>query len=162
MPDPAIPPPPLTPPGLTPALRLEVEVGPPQELGLIDGWRRRIIPILGGRVSGRVAGEVLPGGADWQGVRPSDGLTRLHARYWLKLDDDTLVSVSNVGVRRAPPDVSARLLGGEPVSPSSYYFRTAPTFEVAPGPHGWLAESVFVAIAEREPAFVVISVFEVS
>ena len=151
------------PPGLQPALRLEVQVGPVQELGEIDGLRRRVIPILGGRVGGpRLAGVVLPGGADWQSVRPTDGLTRLHARYALQLDDGTPVSVDNMGVRRAPPEIAARLLAGGVVAPGGYYFRTTPRFEVAPGRHDWLNESVFVAVGVREPDRVLIDVFAVS
>lgn len=51
------------------AFRLEVQVGAPLELGSIHGVRRRVIPIIGGNISGEgIQGEVLAGGADWQGI----------------------------------------------------------------------------------------------
>ena len=58
-----------------------------------------------------------------------------------------------------PPAVLARLAAGEDVAASAYYFRTAPVFEVVDGPHGWLAENVFVATGERLARQVVIRVF---
>jgi hypothetical protein len=80
----------------------------------------------------------------------------------LQAEDGTFISVVNRGVRRGPPDVLAQLAAGEPVDPSQYYFRESPSFEVADGPHEWLARSVFVAVGERTAAQVVIRVFEVT
>ena len=52
---------PATPPVLSPVALIEAEIGTPQELGALADGQRRIIPILGGRVSGaRLAGRVLP------------------------------------------------------------------------------------------------------
>jgi hypothetical protein len=138
-----------------------VSIGTPLEAGPIASGRRRIIPITGGHVAGpRLTGSVLPGGADWQVVLP-DGTAQLVARYTLRADDGTLISVVNRGVRRGPPEVLARLAAGEAVDPSAYYFRATPCFEVAPGPHDCLVRSVFVATGERMPDQVVIRVFEV-
>jgi len=56
---------------------------------------RRIIPISGGTFSGpKISGEVLPGGEDWQLVRP-DGDTELNARYLLKTVDGHIIQVTN-------------------------------------------------------------------
>ena len=56
---------------------------------------RRVIPITGGTFSGpKIKGEVLPGGEDWQLVRP-DGDTELYARYLLKTDDGHVIQVIN-------------------------------------------------------------------
>lgn len=56
---------------------------------------RRVIPITGGTFAGpKVKGEVLPGGEDWQLVRP-DGDTELNARYLLKTDDGIVIQVIN-------------------------------------------------------------------
>jgi hypothetical protein len=138
-----------------------VTVGTPLDAGPVASGRRRIIPITGGHVAGpRLSGRVLPGGADWQVVLP-DGTAQLIARYTVQAGDGTLISVVNRGVRRGPPDVLARLAAGDAVDPALYYFRAAPGFEVAPGPHDWLARSVFVATGERAPDHVVIRVFEV-
>jgi len=56
---------------------------------------RRVIPITGGTFSGpKIKGEVLPGGEDWQLVRP-DGDTELNARYLLKTDNGYTIQVVN-------------------------------------------------------------------
>ena len=147
------------PPPLTFVFAAYVDIGVPQEIGDTTGGRRRVIPITGGRVEGpRLTAEVVPGGADWQLVR-SDGTVELVARYSLRAADGTLISVVNRGLRRAPPAVLARLAAGEAVDPALYYFRATPSFTVAPGPHGWLADSVFVATGERQAKQVVIRVF---
>jgi hypothetical protein len=149
-------------PGLQFVFAAFVSIGTPLELGPIAAGRRRVIPITGGHVSGpRLSGSVLPGGADWQVVL-ADGTAQLVARYTLQAEDGTLISVINRGVRRGAPGVLARLAAGEAVDPALYYFRATPSFEVAPGPHDWLARSVFVATGERAPDQVVIRVFEVT
>lgn len=136
-----------------------VDIGAPLDLGPVSTGRRRIIPILGGTVSGpRLTATILPGGADWQIVR-DNGTAAVVARYTLQAGDGTLISVVNKGIRRGPPEVLARLAAGETVDPSLYYFRTSPVFEVAAGPHGWLAENIFVATGERHLKQVVIRVY---
>jgi len=56
---------------------------------------RRVIPITGGTFEGpKIKGEVLPGGEDWQLVRP-DGDTELYARYLLKSNDGIVIQVIN-------------------------------------------------------------------
>ena len=139
-----------------------VDVGAPLVLGAIAHGRRRIVPILGGSVEGpRLTAEILPGGADWQVIR-ADGTAEVVARYTLRATDGGLISVVNKGLRRGPPEVLARLAAGETVDPSAYYFRTSPVFEVAPGPHAWLADNIFVATGERRATQVVITVFLLS
>lgn len=149
-----------------PSLEFEFSIrailGAPIEQGTWEERRRRIIPILEGTVEGaRFKGRVLPGGADWQTIRLADGAAQIYARYTLQHEDGTVVGVINPGVRRGPPEVMARLAAGEMVDPSSYYFRTAPQFEVAPGPHQWLAENAFVCAGMRWPDSVEIDVYRV-
>ena len=63
---------------------------------------RRVIPITGGSFSGpKIKGEVLPGGEDWQLVRP-DGDTELNARYLLKTDDGIVIQVINQALMHVP------------------------------------------------------------
>lgn len=139
-------------PGLEFVFRATVSLGAPLEQGVYDGGRKRIIPILSGTVEGpRFKGVVLPGGADWQSLRTTDGNTQIYARYTLKHDDGTIVSVVNPGVRRGPAEVMARLAAGETVDPALYYFRASPQFDVQPGPHGWLMENTFVCVGKRWP-----------
>jgi hypothetical protein len=150
------------PPALVHAFSVTVTIGAPQELGLADGARKRVIPITGGIVSGpRLTGKVVPGGADWQTIRP-DGVADIWARYTLQAADGGLISVTNPGYRRGPAEVLARIARGESVDPALYYFRTTPRFETAvPGPHAWLTASVFVCSAARYAERVELDIFEV-
>src|SRR5476651_67761 len=118
-----------TPPRLSFVFAVAVKVGPIQDLGQTARGHRRIIDILGGRVHGpKFEGEILPGGADWQIVRP-DGTIEVVARYTIRSTSGALVYVQNDGLRVASPEIVARMSKGEPVPFDSYRFRTAPRFE---------------------------------
>jgi hypothetical protein len=146
---------------LSPLFKAEITLAPPQELGDAPHGRRRIIPITGGRISGeRVAGRVLPGGADWQVVR-TDGVAELDARYTIETADGALIYVSNRGVRHGPPEVLRRLAAGEAVDPALYYMRTTPWFETGDARYTWLNRIVCVATGARRAAAVELEVFEV-
>ena len=152
-------PPPI--PTLDFAFALSVAVAPALELGDTHLGRRRVIAITGGTVMGpRLRGVVLPGGADWQIIRP-DGAAELEARYTLQADDGALIGVVNRGLRHGPAAVIQKLLAGEPVDPAAYYFRCTPVFEAAAPPHQWLTRTVFVASGARHPDRVAIDVFAV-
>ena len=130
---------------------VEAAVAPPILVGRTPLGERRVIPITGGRVSGEAMnGEILPGGADFQLIRP-DGVAEIEARYTLKLADGALVYIVNRGLRHAAPEDMARLLRGEPVPPERVYFRTAPVFETASPAHAWLHRSLFLGLGERRP-----------
>lgn len=146
---------------LEPLLRAEVTLAPPQELGDSPLGRRRIIPITGGSFRGeKLAGRVLPGGADWQVIR-SDGVAELDARYTLETDDRALIYVRNFGYRHGPAEVLQRLAAGEPVDPSLYYMRTTPRFETGAERYRWLNRLICVATGARRAAAVELEVFEV-
>ena len=148
-------------PKLTLAFTINVQVGPPTELGQVPRGRRRIIPILGGTFEGpNIRGKVAPGGADWQIVR-ADGFAELDTRYMLQTDAGQLIYIQNAGIRHAPPDITKKLLAGEPVDPSQVYFRTVPTFETSAPERQWLTRSIFIGTGERHPAEVVIRVWKV-
>jgi hypothetical protein len=149
-------------PGLRLLYRAEVAIAAPLEVGAVAAGTRRVIPITGGRFRGpRLAGRVLPGGADWQLLR-RDQVTEVEARYTLETDDGALIGVHNWGLRHGPPEVLARLARGEPVDPESYYFRTTPRFECGHPDYLWLNGLVAVARAERHADGVVLDVYEVS
>ena len=133
----------------------------PQELGDTPLGRRRIIGITGGRFSGeRLSGRVLPGGADWQVIRP-DGVADLDARYTLETIDGALIYVRNRGYRHGPAEVLRKLTAGESVDPSLYYMRTTPRFETGDARYAWLNRTICVATAARRAASVELDVFEV-
>lgn len=149
------------PPELRHVFDIEARLGPMRDLGPMPHGRRRIVPILGGSVKGpRLEAEVVPGGADWQHVR-GDGVLELVARYSIRTRDGVEITVSNSGLRRAPPEVMASMARGEAVDPALVYCRTVPQFEAPPGPYEWLNASVFVATATRRPDDIHLQVFEV-
>ena len=106
---------------------IDVEVGPMRDLGPTPHGRRRIIPIHGGRAQGpRLAGEIIPGGADWQYVR-SDGVVELEARYTMRTSDGIEIAVRNRGLRRAPAELMERLSRGEHVNGITCTFARCPS-----------------------------------
>jgi len=142
------------------AFEARLTVGAPRTTEA-SGVTRRVIPILDGRFEGDgFKGIVLPGGADWQIVRP-DGTTEVDARYDLQTDDGSIIAVENRGLRRGPAAVLHKLLAGEEVDPSTYYFRTAAFFRTAAPSYRWLSESVFVGNGERYPGRVAIRFWRV-
>jgi hypothetical protein len=146
---------------LQPLLKAEVTLAPPQELGDTPLGRRRVIPITGGTFRGeKLAGRVLPGGADWQLVR-ADGVAELDARYTLETTDGALVYVSNFGYRHGPAEVLQRLAAGEALDPSLYYMRTTPRFETSAERYAWLNRTICVATGVRKAAAVELEIFEV-
>ena len=136
-------------PTLARLCRASVKVASPLDLGATPAGRRRIIAILGGTVEGeRLAGEIVPGGADWQIVH-DDGTALLEARYTVRTRDGALVYVRNAGIRRGPREVLARIAAGEPVDPREYYFRSSPVFETGDSRYAWLNGIVAVCSAVR-------------
>lgn len=132
------------------AFEAEIEVGPVQDVGVTSKGIRKMIPILGGTFAGpEMEGVILPGGADWQLVRP-DGVAEIEAHYTMKTNDGVLIYIVNKGYRHGPPDVMEKLAKGIEVAPYQYYFRSSPTFEVEQGKYDWLARSVFVGTGERK------------
>jgi hypothetical protein len=144
-------------PRLLHAADLVVRIGTPIEMG-----KRRVIPITGGEVTGPlIRGRVLPGGADYQIVRP-DGVTDLEARYVIELEDKQLIYVQNSGLRDGPPELLEKLRRGELVDPASIYFRTVPRFETSAVGYEWLARSIFLCSGARFPDRVEMRFFQVT
>ena len=81
---------------LAPLAELSVRIDAPIEVGRVPGGRRRIIPITGGTVSGRLEGTVLPGGADWA-LQRDDGTTAVSATYPVRTADGTVLTITNQG-----------------------------------------------------------------
>lgn len=149
---------------------LTVQVAAPIEAGAVSGLnsrgRRRIIPILGGRLSGpRLQGRILPGGADFQ-IVVSETCADLDARYLIALDGPEHagqhIFVQNRALRRGSAEDIGRLVRGEPVDPQAIYFRCVPTFEVSADSLRWLTESIFVGTGARFPDRVEISLFRLA
>ena len=143
-------------PALEPAFTVDARLGPLEDHGLTRAGHRRVIAIAGGRVSGASAGlfdgpfdaEILPGGADWQVVRP-DGTIEIDTRYSARTPAGEHLHFRTAGVRSGPPDVLAALLRGEDVDPASYYFRVAVYLETSAPRLAFLERSIFIASAVR-------------
>ncbi|GGN07787.1 DUF3237 domain-containing protein [Halarchaeum nitratireducens] len=142
------------------AFDVEAEIDPAIEIGDTGDGHRRIIPIAGGTVSGRVEGEVLAAGADYQLFR-ADRPSTLVAKYAIETTDGDRIYVENEGIRFAPPEVSERIRDGRDVDPDQVYFRSVPSFETAPDLQ-WLTRSVFVATGVRMPDGVHLAVYRVA
>lgn len=122
---------------------------------------RRIIPVIGGDVRGDgINGKVLPFGADFQIIRPSE-LIELEAKYAVETDDGAVIYVENIGIRFGPLDLLEKLKRGEPVDPKLIYFRTRPRFETGSEKYRWLMEHIFVGSAARHADRVVVDVHQV-
>jgi hypothetical protein len=143
-----------------PFLRLHVELEDILHLGQTPYGDRRVIHIAGGHFSGRLAGRIVPGGADWQIVRP-DGVADLEARYTLETAGGERVLVESAGLRYGPPEAMAALARGEAVDPGLYYFRTALRFETLAPALAWMNRLIAVGRGAREPRAVSLDVFEV-
>ncbi len=142
-------------------MEAHVSVGPAQEIGHAPAGERRIIPITGGTFEGpALRGRVLPGGADWQIVRP-DNTAELDARYTLETESGGLIYVRNRAIRHGSPEVLRKLREGIPVDKSEYYFRCTPVFETAIPELQWMTRAIFVGDGERFPDTVTIRFWRV-
>jgi hypothetical protein len=113
---------------------IEAICSPPQDMGVIDGGKARMIPIIGGTVSGpKLQGEVIPGGADWSIMR-GNGVATVDARYALQASDGTIIQIFNgVTDHMAPREDRGGVMA-----------LTSPRFIAPEGPHEWLNHGVFV------------------
>lgn len=146
---------------LAPLMSLRITLEPIRDLGDTPVGRRRIIGITGGTFSGaRLAGRVLPGGADWQVIR-ADGTAYLDARYTLETADGALIYVSNQGYRHGPAEVIERLARGEDVDRTLYYMRTTPWFETSAPAYAWLNRTICVGTGARRVQAVELEFYEV-
>lgn len=136
-------------PALEPAFDVHVRLGPLEDHGATRAGHRRVIPITGGAVTGTVTADILPGGADWQIVRP-DGSIEINGRYSARTRDGAHLLLHAVGVRSGSPEVLEALLRGETVEPSEYYFRTVVTIETSAPELAWLERTLFVASCIRD------------
>lgn len=136
-------------PGLEEAFDVSVQLGPLEDHGITRVGHRRVVPIVGGQVRGLFDAAILPGGADWQRVRP-DGAVEIDTRYTARTASDEFVYLHTFGVRSGSPSVLSALLRGDPVDPSSYYFRIGVHLETSSPRLASLEQSIFVAAAVRE------------
>ena len=140
-------------------LDLHADLEPPQAVGATPFGGRSIFIVTGGTFEGpRLRGAVLPGGGDWFITR-GDGVGELDVRATLRTDDGALIYLAYRGILDVKPEVVRRVFGGEDVSLSEYYFRTAPRFETADERYAWLNSLVCVGVGAFGPNRVAYRVF---
>lgn len=152
---------------LTPIMRLSVDVHPPISAGLTPHGEIRVLPFSGGTFetipndgSEPIRGMVADGGTDWQTIRADGGL-EIRAHYILTTDQGDAVKVMSEGLRHAAPDVLERLAAGDQVDPSEYYFRTHLRFATGSERFAHLNHLLGIAVGERQPRGVHLTVYAV-
>jgi hypothetical protein len=130
--------------------RATIDVASPKIIGRTPTGERRVVQILLGRFDGRISGEVLPGGADYQIITP-EGISYLNAHYMIRTDDGALILVRNRGIRHG-------VVGDDP---SKYYFRSTPQFETGDERYYWLNQIIAICSGARTPSSVLLDFYEV-
>ena len=140
---------------------LIIKLDPIVEMGQGQGGMRRIIPIIGGQVSGPAfSGKIMNVGADWQTIFAS-GLAELDTRYALKTDDGAVIEIRNFGYRHGSADVMQKVAAGEDVDPSQYYMRTHARLETGHPDYQWVNNTLFVGVGGRLKSSVRLSLYAV-
>lgn len=152
----------LPPPNLELVCTLDVELDQIREMGSGRAGTRRIIPIIGGTVSGpRLSGRILNLGADWQTLF-SDGLAELDTRYAMETHDGATIEIVNYGFRHGPAEVLDAVARGEDVDPSSYYMRTQARLETGDPRYAWVNRTLFIGVGARQQSSVRVDLYAVT
>jgi len=131
------------------------------EMGQGQGGTRRIIPIIGGQVTGPAfSGKIMNVGADWQTIFAS-GLAELDTRYAFRTDDGAVIEIRNFGYRHGPANVMQKVAAGEDVDPSQYYMRTHARLETGHPDYQWVNNTLFVGVGGRLKSSVMLSLYAV-
>lgn len=128
---------------------LDVQLGTPIELGKGLAGQRRIIPIIGGTVSGpHFEGRIMNLGADWQTIHDT-ATARLDTRYAFQTNDGAAMEIINRGYRHGSAEAIDALARGESVAPDTYYMRTHATLETGHPAYDWVNNLLFVGTGAR-------------
>jgi hypothetical protein len=146
---------------LEPLMTLHVTIAPLQRLGGTPHGMRAFTPISSGTFEGRLRGTILPGGGDWTLLR-GDGVLELDLTIILETEDKALIKLSSFGLRHGPADVIAAIGRGEPVDPTTYYFRTMAKFETSAPQYEYLNRTLATATGDRHPTGPTYTIFEIT
>ncbi len=106
-------------------------------------------------------GRVLPGGADWQLVRP-DGVAELEALYVLETDDGARIHVHNRGIRFGPVDVMQTARAAAKSWTRLILFPCRSGLRSAAGNYDWLNRGIFVCTGARYPNEIVLRMYRLT
>lgn len=141
---------------------LQVALDPIREMGAGRAGARRIIPIVGGTVTGpRLSGRILNVGADWQTIF-ADGLAELDTRYAMETVDGATIEILNYGYRHGPKEVLEAVARGEAVDPASYYMRTHARLETGDERYAWVNRTLFVGVGARNQSSVQVELYAIA
>ena len=140
---------------------LMVELDHINEMGPGRAGQRRIIPIVGGTVTGEaLSGRILNVGADWQTIFAND-MAELDTRYAMETHDGAVIEIINYGYRHGPKEVIEAIARGEQVDPDSYYMRTHARLETGDPRYEWVNKTLFVGIGARNASSVQVELYAV-
>lgn len=127
------------------------DLAPPQVIETPNGLLQIILATAGWVKSPKfTVTDALPGSGDWLRIR-NDGVLEIDVRATLKLDDDCLTHLTYTGVAVVPQPVFGRVMAGEEVDTSEYYFRVTPRFQTGSKKYGWLNNVICVANGKVGP-----------
>lgn len=148
-------------PGLRHVADFDIDLDPIREMGDGRGGNRRIIPTVGGRITGLAfTGNILNIGADWQTIF-GNGVAELDTRYAFETDDGAVIEIINFGYRHGPPDVMKRVAGGEEVDPAAYYVRTHARLETGHPDYQGVNKTLFLGVGGRLKSSVRLSLYAI-
>jgi hypothetical protein len=140
---------------------LMVDLGPIRQMGAGRAGARRIIPIVGGTVTGpNLSGRILNVGADWQTIF-SGGMAELDTRYAMETYDGATIEIVNYGYRHGPKEVIDAIAAGEQVDPASYYMRTHARLETGDARYDWVNSTLFVGTGARKQSSVQVELYAI-
>lgn len=114
-------------------MKLQVQCEKEMEVRNDGSGFLRVIPIVGGTFEGKISGEIVPGGADWNTER-EDGTARVFAKYLLKTNDGEFIAIENEG------KINFKENG---------FIKTTPRFQAdLSGKYSWLNYGVYVGSLE--------------
>ena len=110
-------------------MKLYIQCEKPMEVRSDGAGYLRVIPIVGGTFDGKICGEVVSGGADWNTAR-ENGIAHVFAKYLLKTQDGEYIAIENEG----------KINFGE-----HSMIKTSPRFQADnTGNYAWLNSGVYV------------------
>lgn len=131
------------------------------DIGATPHGNRQIIYLKGGTLDGpRIRGVILPGGGDWF-IRRSDGVVETDVRAIIRTDDNQMIYTYFRGITDMTLEIALKLISGEVVDSSKYYYRVTPIIETASEKYGWLNRIVTVGIGSLAPAGTTYKVYTV-
>lgn len=129
-------------------LNIHVICQPEMEVKNDGSGYLRVIPIKGGTFEGKLCGEVISGGADWNTAR-ENGISHVFAKYLLKTEDGEYIAIENEGKINFTSDRQDEI-------------KTVPRFQADDkGPYAWLNTGVYVGALEggSQPGCVEITIY---